>query len=86
LANFDEEGAAISNAKRYIKRLTAMSSPEDYYRYETINGVSESGTSVHNDPADVQRKLEEGLDSSPEQSTAPVSGALESRLEDLGYL
>jgi arylsulfatase A-like enzyme len=86
LANFGENSDAASTSKRYASSLTAMASPEDYYQYETVEGLVESGSSVHDDPRAVRRELENELTQYADRSEEALSGSVESRLEELGYL
>jgi hypothetical protein len=62
-----------------------MASPVDYYGYETVDGYESSGESVHDDPRSTQDELLSELNVR-EGDEVDVSGSVQNRLEDLGYM
>jgi len=85
LDNLGHDEDALARAKQYDRTLTGMASPVDYYGYETVDGYESSGESVHDDPRSTQDELLSELNVR-EGDEVDVSGSVQNRLEDLGYM
>lgn len=74
-------------AERYAESLTGYAAPPDYYGYETLDGYVETGTAEVADPRGRMAVLRDSLEEPPEhEGHGDVSGSVQSRLDDLGYV
>lgn len=83
---FEEYPTRLVNL--YDQPLRGLAGPDTYYGYETLDGWSESGSPVPDEPETQLQEITKSIGSqaTTQQPTVAVSAEVQARLEELGYV